>query len=70
MKAGQIIKPRIGSVILSIIGVFIAYYVSDLYGCKPGPCLATTIHNNCLIYIIIFIVLYLGYNIIYNLIKR
>jgi len=62
----KVLKPRIGSILFSIVIVAIIHSLSDFYGCKPGPCLANTIHNNYLIYIIIFIVIYIIYNLVFR----
>jgi hypothetical protein len=66
----KIIKPNIGNILSSLIVVILTHFISDYYGCKPGPCLANFIHNNYLLYLLVFIIIYFVYNLIYTSFKK
>jgi hypothetical protein len=66
----KIVKPNIDNILLSIIAVIIVHFGSKFFMCAPGPCLGNSIHNNFLVYSLIFVLIYFLYNIIYASVKK
>lgn len=66
----KLINPAITGLFTSSFFVIIIHFLSDYYGCKPGPCLANTIHNNSFVYITVFILVYIASSLVYMMVKR
>ena len=57
------LKPSVGNIAISIVVVIVVHFIAKFFVCAPGPCPANYIYNNYPVYALIFLIVYILYNI-------